>query len=305
MPADHSVSFDPTVTHSHETAIGPIQPQQRPREDVMADAIRVLTEAARLTRPVLQRDETAAQASGQSLWVDSGRREPADWAEFVSQALAGAAANMGGIEAILAGRPGSWEADSVRNLLASTIGHDEQYLLEHRTEPLVIELNIDELLVDLGAWNAYDDAHRELARRYNAIGISTATGMPGDPVTEDAHTRLEPASEEQERQADEIAELEERLEQQRFQDWAAYGQALQAAVEAEAARLTGLTVPVVVRVDLDTFRRGDERGGVTSGLADRLRDTAIQVTPLPGDGQPPLVRLQLKGRPVGRAVRLE
>jgi hypothetical protein len=92
MPADHS--FDPTVAHSHETAIGPMQPQQRPREDVMADAIRVLTEAARLTRPVLQRDETAAQAPGQSLWVESGRREPVDWAEFISHALAGAAANV-------------------------------------------------------------------------------------------------------------------------------------------------------------------------------------------------------------------
>jgi hypothetical protein len=305
MPADPSFSFDPTVAHGHESAIGPIQPQQRPREDVMADAIRVLTEAARLTRPVLQRDETAAQAPGQSLWVDSGGREPADWAEFVSHALAGAAANMGGIEAILAGRPGSWEAESVRNLLASTVGHDEQYLLEHRTEPLVIELNVDELLVDLGAWNAYDDANRELVRLYNAIGISTATGTPGDSVTEDALAGLEPASEEQERQADEIAELEERLEQQRLQDWAAYGQALRAAVEAGAARLTGLTVPVVVRVDLDTFRRSDDRDVVTCGLAERLRAAAIQVTPLPGDGQPPLLRLQPKGRPVGREVRAE
>jgi hypothetical protein len=305
MPADPNFSVDLTVAHGHEPAIGPTQPQQRPPEDVMADAIRVLTEAARLTRPVLRRDDTATQAPGQSLWVDSGRREPADWAEFVSHALAGAAANMGGIEAILAGRPGSWEADSVRNLLASTVGHDEQYLLEHRTEPLVVELNVDEILVDLGAWNAYDDASSELARRYNAIGISTTTGTPGDSVTEDALTRLNPASEEQERQADEIADLEERLEQQRLQDWAAYGQALQAAVEAEAARLPGLTVPVVVRVALGTFRRGDDRDVVTCGLAERLRDTAIQVTSVPGDGQPPLVRLQLKGRPVGRAVRLE
>jgi hypothetical protein len=305
MPADPNFSVDLTVAHGHDPAIGPTQPQQRRREDVMADAIRVLTEAARLTRPVLRCDDTATQAPGQSLWVDSGRREAADWAEFISHALAGAAANMGGIEATLAGRPGSWEADSVRNLLVSTVGHDEQYLLEHRTEPLVIELKVDEILADLGAWNAYDDASRELARRYNAIGISTATGMPGDPITEDALTRLEPASEEQERQANEITELEGRLEQQRLEDWAAYGQALQAAVEAAAARLTGLTVPVVVRVDLDTFRRSDDRDVVTCGLAERLRDTAIQVTPLPGDGQPPFVRLQPKSRPVGREGRLE
>jgi hypothetical protein len=291
VPTDHSVPIDPTVLCGQPPMTGPTLSQQRSREDVLADAIRVLTEAARLTRPVLRREETAAAGPGQLGWIDSGRREPADWAEFVTHALAGAAANIGGIETILAGRPGSWEADGVRSLLAATVGPDEQYLLEHRTEPLVIELNIDELLVDLGAWNPYDDANRELARRYDAIGIPTATGVPS-AMTVDALTRLEPASEKQERQADEIAELEERLEQQRLQDWAAYGQALLAAVEAEAARLPGLTVPVVVRLDLDTFRRADERGGESWGLADRLREAATQVTALPGDERPPLERLQ-------------
>lgn len=291
MPTDHSVPIHPTVSYGYEPTTGAAQPQQRPREDVLADAVRVLTEAARLTRPVLRRDETAAADPGQLGRIDSGRREPADWAEFVTHALAGAAANIGGIETILAGRPGSWEADGVRNLLAATVGPDERYILEHRTEPLVIELNIDELLVDLGAWNPYADANRELARRYDAIGIPTATGLPG-AVTVDVLTRLEPASEKQERQADEIAELEERLERQRLQDWAAYGQAMQAAVEAEAARLPGLTVPVVVRVDVDSFRRADERGVDTWGLADRLREAAIQVTAVPGDGRPPLERLQ-------------
>jgi hypothetical protein len=67
-------------------------------------------------------------------------------------------------------------------------------LLEHRTEPLVLELNIHELPVDLGAWNPYDGAKRELARRYDAIGIPTATRKPGDPATEEVLTRLEQAS---------------------------------------------------------------------------------------------------------------
>lgn len=52
-------------------------------------------------------------------------------------------------EAILAGRPGSWEADGVRNLLTSNVGHDEEHLLEHRTEALIVELDIDELLTGL------------------------------------------------------------------------------------------------------------------------------------------------------------
>lgn len=65
---------------------------------------------------------------------------------------------------------------------------------------------------------------------------------------------------------------------------------MQAAVEA--ARPPGLTVPVVVRVDLDTFRRADEQERAMKGLADRLFDAAIQATALPGHGRPPLLRLQ-------------
>ena len=142
----------------------------RPAEQVLADAVRVLTEAARLTRPVLER-ATAGADGDQPEWVDSGRREQADWAEFVTLALAGAAANVGGLEAALAGRSGSWEAEGVRNLLTSTVGHDEAVLLEHRTEPVVVEVYVDEILSDQDAWKAYDDATQELNRRYEAIGI--------------------------------------------------------------------------------------------------------------------------------------
>jgi hypothetical protein len=61
---------------------------------LLADAVRVLTTAARLARP-------APGGSGE------GWDEPVDWAEFVTLALAGAAANIGHVEAVLAGRPGS------------------------------------------------------------------------------------------------------------------------------------------------------------------------------------------------------
>jgi hypothetical protein len=292
MPADRSTPFDSTVPDRLEAATGSARPRHRPREDVLADAIRVLTEAARLTRPLPDSEAAAAtRAAGQPAGGESGR-EPADWAEFVSYALAGAAANIGGIEAALAGRPGSWEADGVRNLLISTVGYDEEYLLAHRTEALVFVLDIDDVLEDLGAWKPYDDASQELVRRYEAIGIATVTGVPGDPVTDDAVSRLEPATEEQERQAEEIAELEMGLERQRLRDWAAYGRALQAAVEAQAARLPGLTVPVVVRVELETSRWAKEQRGATGGPIDQVISVAIQNTELPGGGRPPLVRLR-------------
>lgn len=114
------------------------QSVQRPYEDVLADAVRVMTEAARLRRAVYQPAST-----GSGYEVHPTETEPADWAEFVCLALAGAAANVGGIEAALQGRPGSWEASRVRDLLASQIGDEDETLLQYRTEPLRIVLTSD------------------------------------------------------------------------------------------------------------------------------------------------------------------
>lgn len=297
MPAEHSSPTDATHPGPHDTETSGTRPPPRPRADVLADAIRVLTEAARLTCP-LPDSEAAARAPGQpaSVRPDCG---PADWAEFVTHALAGAAANIGGIEEILAGRPGSWEADGVRHLLTSTVGHDEGHLLEHRTEALVVDVDVDELLTDLRAWMPYDEASRELAGRYDALGIATVTGVPGDPLVEEVVRKLKPATEEQERQADRIAELEERLEQQRLQDWAWYGRALQIAIEAEAARLPGLTVPVIVYLQPETSRQANQQAGAAWGLIDQLLTAAVQVTELPGDGRAPLARLEATGHDSG------
>lgn len=131
---------------------GPDTGGQRGRGEVLADAIRVLTEAARLRRRVMRRDENGAWSA------DPSETEPADWAEFVTHALAGAAANVGGVDTALAGRPGSWEADGVRNLLYSTVGYDEQYLFEHRTEPLRIEVDIERILSGFDLDMLYDAA---------------------------------------------------------------------------------------------------------------------------------------------------
>jgi hypothetical protein len=218
----------------------------------MADAVRVLTEAARLTRPVLERDDAASQAAGRPVWVESGRREPADWAEFVTLALAGAAANIGSIEGVLAGRPGSWEADGVRQLLISTVGEDEEYLLEHRTEPVVIDLYIDEILTECDVWRAYDAA--------DAVLIDREMALPHDAP---------------EAEFDAVAEATERLEQQ---ERAQYGAALKANVEAAAARRQGLRVPVVVNVDLETFRYVADQGS-DYGLVWQIVIEAREATP--------------------------
>lgn len=240
--------------------------------ELLADAVKAPTAAARLTWP-------RTGASGQP---SNGR---GDWADFVTSALAGAAANIGGIEAALAGRPGSWEADGVRQLLISTVGHGEEHLLEHRTEPVVVDLYVDEILVDLGVWKGYDDAVHEIARRYEEAGLVSSYPV-GQDVAEEAIT------DEQERRADELADLEDRLEQLRQQDWAAYGQNLKTAVETAARRRPDLRVPVVVNVDLDGFRPGKDRcSSWTWDIAEQLCTEAIDQTPLPGGGRPPLQRL--------------
>ena len=48
---------------------------------------------------------------------------PGDFADFLA-VLAATAANLGGVEPLLAGRPGRWEAALVRSLVAGTLGDD-------------------------------------------------------------------------------------------------------------------------------------------------------------------------------------
>ncbi|MFG1913022.1 hypothetical protein [Kribbella sp. NPDC048928] len=137
--------------------------RQRDGGEVMADAVRVLTEAARRRRPVYR------PAEGGGVEQDPDATEPADWAEFVAQALVAAAANVGGIETALSGRSGSWEADHVRQLVLGTVGAEEEYLWEHRTEPLTITVYVDDILTDrTDAGSEYLDAEDEIERRRDA-----------------------------------------------------------------------------------------------------------------------------------------
>ena len=101
----------------------------RPYNEVLADAIAVLTEATRLTNQLSRRNDTGQWETD----PDPSASVPIDWAEFVTLAVAGAAANVGSAEEALAGRPGSWEADRVRQMLQAT-AFDDKDLLRHRTD---------------------------------------------------------------------------------------------------------------------------------------------------------------------------
>lgn len=51
-----------------------------------------------------------------------------DFGGWLARVLAGAAAELGSSDALIAGRPGSWEADLVSQLVHGTVGWDDEYL---------------------------------------------------------------------------------------------------------------------------------------------------------------------------------
>lgn len=275
--------------------------------DILADAIRVLTEAAQLRRPVLR------QAEGGGWEPDPLQTEPADWAEFITLAVAGAAANVGSIDRALEGRPGSWEAEAVRSLLQSTIGDDPAELLRHRTEPIRVVLRPAEILADLGYADLYDESRHILQAeqdrhlwRYRLGDDRTWTPLdPGAPAWADAFdvpasavefddTLLRPGavmtvprSAEDEAACEVLADREAALEDLEYEDDArAYGEALKAAVLAEAGqRYPGITVEVTIDIDERTWRDDSMYWGATPDEV--LIDVAVGKTPLPWSGIAP------------------
>lgn len=109
----------------------------RPEPDPIGDAIAALTAVARRERII-------------GAGTPSEHTEPVDFGEVACHVITAVAANVGGVEVLLAGRPGSWEADYVRQIVLSTAGDDVTELLRWRTEPVRIEA-ADEALFEAHA----------------------------------------------------------------------------------------------------------------------------------------------------------
>jgi hypothetical protein len=120
-------------------------------DEVRADTIRALTRAA-----AYQRKSNAR----------------VDFAGFLAQVLAATATNVGGLERLPSGRPGSWEASHVEALLLGTVGDDWVTWRTFRTEPLVIPLNVAELIQgrDHPGLLSLDDALEAVGLRYESAG---------------------------------------------------------------------------------------------------------------------------------------
>lgn len=286
----------------------------RPYDEVLHDAINVMTEASHLT------NQTMRQTSSGQWEADPDPRAavPIDWAAFVTEALAGAAANAGGIDTILAGRPGSWEASVVGDALRAAVGHDEWDLWRHRTEPVSVVLNPERILFDNDASNRFDEmdaAEAEITRRENAIrpghlysgdantqtmqwaidlGYEVRPGPPPPPPTQEEleamiaaadadRTPLTPEEQAEEDALDALGALQDRLQAQQRDDLAEYGDRLAQAVRQQLASLK-LPVPVTVTVDLHTpWDQAPETPaeGWTTGAIDTAIAVAIAATPTP------------------------
>ena len=137
---------------------------RQPVDGSLVDAIKIMTDAARRRRP-----------DGQQ----------SDFADFVAHVLAATAANMGGPESLLAGRPGSWEAACVRRLIEGLMGTDTHYGQGFRTEPIKVTLNVAELIEASGL-------HPGLLALDEAVSaLDIAYSQTSDGGTPTAAARLE------------------------------------------------------------------------------------------------------------------
>lgn len=123
--------------------------------DPIAQAITALTDAARRRRVV-------------GAGTPSEHTEPDDFAGIACHVLTAVAANIGSVDELLAGRPGSWEAALIRQVVEGTAGTDDRDLLAWRTEPVRLALDVEAVFEDFGLYQLYEDAAEELGRRVDA-----------------------------------------------------------------------------------------------------------------------------------------
>lgn len=139
--------------------------------DDLAEIIRRLTAIARRTHT-----------------TPSGEERRHDFGEVISIAVTATAANLGGVEELLAGRPGSWEADYVRQIVNHSAAEGE--LDRYRTEPVMLLLDPDSVFEDAGLKDLYDNEDSELSGGY-ANGTEPDDNGENDAVIDSKRAALE------------------------------------------------------------------------------------------------------------------
>lgn len=242
------------------------------------------------TRPMESDDfDVAVSAVTRAIRAMNAGRRPGDGGEFVTHLLAAVAANLGSSAALTASRPGSWEADGVRQLLSSTVGEDDEYLIGHRTTPVQVVINPEETLDDLGVGQVYEASADHIGRhlfgaRYEAVE------KPGpDPDGSSVMVRRGQLTANELEQMQAVDELIWDLYDA---DVASYRAAVADTITAEVERLRSdpqsqlpAHLPVTVRL-LDPNNPADNAADQTDGhgigIESQLFLHARSATPLPG-----------------------
>ena len=103
--------------------------------------------------------------------VTQAARTEHDFAGWLARVLAEAAGRLGSSDALVEGRPGSWEADHVMQLVHGTIGHADEYLPGPGGGRKLTDAKVREI-----RWR-YDDGYGEVTQRELATeyGVSAST----------------------------------------------------------------------------------------------------------------------------------
>jgi hypothetical protein len=199
-----------------------------------------------------------------------------DGAEFITHLVATVAANLGSSDAVTAGRPGSWESAGVQDLLRSTVGYDDEYLLTYRTEPVEVVVNPVYELDDLGLFETYEASVDHIGRAL--FGARWTSGRMNLTVGE----------------LEQIEDIEEQLVELEKRDRAEYQRRFTATVHARFEHLRTedphrYPEHLTVTVRFTENRSGNEEltDGWSSDLASQLYQHAREHTPLPGSNTQP------------------
>ncbi|WP_430786905.1 hypothetical protein [Actinoplanes sp. G11-F43] len=146
-----------------------MEPAEHTADALTGQAITALTALARQTR--IRGAGTPAATS-----------EPVDFADLAAHVLTAVAANVGSVATLLAGRPGSWEADLLRRLLEGTAGEDADELVRWRTEPIRIWFDAADVLDDLGIGDLYQQEEDQIAAQVNGGTLTEAEQAAGEDL---------------------------------------------------------------------------------------------------------------------------
>lgn len=220
--------------------------------------------------------QVAVTAVTRAIRAINANQRGGDGAEFVTQLLATVAANLGSSDAVTAGRPGSWEAAGVGDLLRSTVGYDDEYLLTNRTEPIEIVVNSIYELDDLGMFETYEASTGHIGQ----VLFGDRWSPSRDRLTVD--------------QLEQIEDIEEQLVQLEKHDRDEYQQRFAATVRARFEQLRTEDpgrypehLTITVRFADDNAGNDDLTDGWGSDLASQLYQHARETTPLPGSNTAP------------------